>query len=234
MAQKAKRSAAQKRATAKMLAANRARRGTASKTTTRRAKRSTTRAASKPATSVVVVKQTAPATAKKSMRSRARSATSKARASAGRALKFGKGMVNDVLVPVAVGGAAASVVDVAYGAVKQYLPDSVADHPIGKPLIKTAAGVGIAMGLQKMKLLKPAQAKAAAIGVGIVQVHQLINGQIKQHTTVQLDGMGMTLGQLHAVLPSGTELNGLESLGAMLSGDQRLGAVLPYMTDEAA
>lgn len=230
----AKRSAAQRAndkrlgAMAKARAAKRRSASHSTKTKTSTAKRSGSRAHAKPSTSVVVVKQTAPA-AKPA--SKARAVASKDRASAAKMKLAVKPMVNDVLIPVAIGGVAASVVDVAYGAARSILPAAVADHPVAKPLIKIGAGIGIAYGLQHFGVLKPAQAKAAAIGVGIVQVHNAVNGLVGAKTQLNLNGVGMTLGELAAVLPD--EANGLEALGMLAAGN--LGAVLPYqITDQAA
>ena len=179
---------------------------------------------------VVVLRERAPAPAAK--KKPAASRASKAKASAGRAMKLGKGLMDDVLIPSVIGGGAAAAIDVAYGAVKQFLPASVADHKVGKPLIKFAAGVGIGLGLQHFKILKPAIAKAVAVGVGNVQVYQAINDAVSKNTPVQVNGMGMTLGDLGTVLPG--ELNGLEALGMLAAGDAALGTVLPYAVDEAA
>lgn len=155
----------------------------------------------------------------------------KARAAAGKAMSLGMGLIDDVVIPVAIGGTAASIVDVAYGAARQFLPDSVVDHAVGKPLIKIGAGVAGAIAMQHFGV-KPKHAKAFAVGVGIVQVHEAINGLVSSNTKLNLNGNAMTMGELASVLPN--ELNGLEALGALAAGDASLGAVLPFVTNRAA
>ena len=227
----AKRSAKQIAATKKMLAANRAAR-TAKKTGHSHAKRSGSRPAAAK-TQVVVVRQSAPAAAaaKPKPKSRAQAAASKARAATGKAMTIGKTLLDDVGIPIVVGAGAASAVDVVYGAVRRFIPAEYVDSP-AKPVIKTVLGVAGAMVAQHFGV-KPKYAKQAAVGVGTVQLHGLINSQIEQHATVNLNGLGMTVGDLAAVLP-GDDMNGLEALGALATGDASLGAVLPYYAQQEA
>lgn len=224
MAKSKPRTAAQKRATAKMLAANRARRS--SKPAAKRAapKRKTTRAASKPA-SVVVVRQAAPAAAKPA--SRARRMASRAKASTGRAMKLGMGLVQDVAVPAAIGAGAASATDVVYGLTRKWMPEQLTTGPV-KHLVKAVVGVTAAVMAQKAGV-KPAHARAAAIGVLTVGLHRALNEQIESRaSSLELDGIAMTVGALGASLPGDEELNGLEALGAMAGGDAALGAALEF------
>lgn len=227
---KAKRSAKQIAATKRMLAANRARRSgsTTKKAATSRPRRSAP--AAKAPTTIVVRQAAAPAPAKKP--SKARAAASRARAAAGKGLKVGKELLDDVVIPAGVGAGAASVVDVAYGFARKWLPDNIANSP-ARHAIKAAVGIGGAMLAQKAGV--PAKhAKAGAIGVCTVALHRLAVEQIGKHTTVNLNGVGMTVGDLAAVIPYDEELNGLEALGALASGDANIGAVIPFIENQMA
>jgi hypothetical protein len=228
---KAKRSEAQRANDKRLGEMARARAAKARKssghTHTHQKRAATSRAAAKPATSVVVVRQPAAAPAAKKA-SPSASAKRKPRIIPEAAMSLGAGLVDDVLIPVGIGGAAASGVDVLYGMSRGFIPATVVDHPVGKPLIKTTAGIVLAVLGQHMGL-KPVHAKAAAVGVGIVQVHDAINAMVAKNTSVQLNGNAMTLGDLAAALP---DVNGLEALGALAANN--LGAVLPYIDQAAA
>ena len=227
-----KRSAAQIAATKRMLAANRARRS-ASKPAKKTASAKRPRRASAPAsktTTVVVRQAAAPVPAKKP--SRARAAASRARAAAGKGLKLGKEILDDVLIPAGVGAGSASAVDVVYGYARKWLPEKIANSP-AKHAIKAGAGIGLAMIAQKMGV-PPKHAKAGAIGVCTVAAHRLLNEQIEKKVSVNLNGMAMTMGELSAVIPVDEDLNGLEALGALAAGDAELGAVLPFLQQSAA
>lgn len=222
MAKVAKRSAAQRAATARMLAANRARR-----TTTKAKTRS---APARKATTTVVVRQAAAPVARKP--SRARRAVSRARTATAKGMKLGKELLDDVVIPAGVGAGSASVVDVVYGYVRKWLPKAVADTS-ARHAIKAGAGIGLAMLAQKAGL--PAKhAKAAAIGVCTVAAHRLLNEQVEKKMKVNLNGLAMTMGELAAVMPSDEELNGLEALGALAGGDSELGAVIPFLNEYVA
>jgi len=140
---KAKRSAAQKRATAKMIAANRAR------------ARGTKRAAPRKPAARPAAKRSAPRAAprpkKRTSARRGRggwpitSATAASRA--GRALRHRRpnpigGFVKDTLMPSVVGGAGALALDVAVGMLP--LPPALKSGPMA-PLVKAAGAVGIGM-----------------------------------------------------------------------------------------
>lgn len=140
---KAKRSAAQKRATAKMIAANRAR--------ARGAKRATPR---KPAARPAAKRSAPRAAPRPKKRTSARrgpggwpitSATAASRA--GRALRHRRpnpigGFVKDTLMPSVVGGAGALALDVAVGMLP--LPPALKSGPMA-PLVKAAGAVGLGM-----------------------------------------------------------------------------------------
>lgn len=140
---KAKRSAAQKRATAKMIAANRAR--------ARGAKRATPR---KPAARPAAKRSAPRAAPRPKKRTSARRGpggwpiTSAAAASrAGRALRHRRpnpigGFVKDTLMPSVVGGAGALALDVAVGMLP--LPPALKSGPMA-PLVKAAGAVGLGM-----------------------------------------------------------------------------------------
>lgn len=228
---KATRSKAQIAATKRMLAARSASIKTKPASKTASAKRP--RRASAPAskgTTVVVRHAAAPVPAKKP--SRARAAASRARAAAGKGLKLGKEILDDVLIPAGVGAGSASAVDVVYGYARKWLPEKIANSP-AKHAIKAGAGIGLAMLAQKMGV-PPKHAKAGAIGVCTVAAHRLLNEQIEKKVSVNLNGMAMTMGELSAVIPSDEDLNGLEALGALAAGDAELGAVLPFLQQSAA
>lgn len=221
------RSAAQKRATARMQAAARARRAGAKKTKPAAPKRARRTMAASKAPSVVVVKTPSAAPARAKPASGARRAAGRARAAAGKAMTIGKGLVHDVAIPAAIGAGAASATDVVYGLARKYLPERMTTGPM-KHLTKAAVGVGAAVLAQKVGV-KPAHAKAAAIGVLTVGLHRAVNEQIeKRATNLQLNGVAMTVGALGASLPGEEELNGLEALGAMAGGDSALGASLEF------
>lgn len=221
--QKKQRTAAQKRATAKMVAANRARRSPKPTAAKRPAARRTA-AAAKPAPVRAVRTYTAPAAKPVS---RARRAAGKARAAAGKAMTVGMGLVHDVAIPAAIGAGTASAVDVIYGLARKHLPEKLTTGPV-KHLTKAAVGVGACILAQKVGV-KPAHAKAGAIGVLAIGLHRAINEQIEARATgLELNGMAMTVGALGASLPSAESLNGLEALGAMAGGDAALGAALEF------
>ncbi|MDF2446969.1 MAG: hypothetical protein K0S46_2205 [Moraxellaceae bacterium] len=218
----ATRSAAQKRATAKMLAANRARRS-AKKATAKPAKRRASRAASKPAPARAVSRP-APAPAKPA--SRARRAAGRARAVAGKAMTLGKPLVDEVAIPAVIGAGAASATDMLYGIARKWMPERLTTGAM-KHAVKAAVGVGACIAAQKMGV-KPKHAKAAAVGILTVGLHRVVNEQIEARTAMELDGVSMTVGALGAALPGDEELNGLEALGALAAGDASLGAALEY------
>lgn len=220
---KAKRSPKQIAATKRMQAA--AKRARAAKKPATRATRPGSRPAAKAPAVNVTVKAQAPAT---KPASRAKRAASRGRASAGKAMKLGTELIHDVAIPAAVGAGGASINDVVFGLTRRFLPAAVTTGP-AKHAVKAAAGVAMAMIAQKVGL--PAKhAKCAAVGVVTVEASRLLTGLIESNTTLQLNGMGMTVGELAAVLPD--DLNGLEALGALASGDAELGAVIPFVTDE--
>lgn len=217
MAAQKKRSAAQKAATARMLAANRAKK-TATKTKARRTP-------ARKATTTVVVRQAAPAPARRRPLVRARKA-------AETGLHIGKELLDTVAIPAAVGAGSASLVDVVYGYVRKMLPGKIGDG-MARHAIKAGAGIGLAMLAQKAGV--PAKhARAAAIGVCTVAAHRLITEQVEKKVKVNLNGLAMTMGELAAVIPDDEELNGLEALGALAAGDSELGAVIPFMNEYAA
>lgn len=225
----AKRSAAQKAATKKMLAANRARRTATTKTTP--AKRTAPRRPVAAKTTAPAVRQAAPAPAVRKP-SKARAAATRARAAAGKGMKLGMELLTDVVLPGAIGGGAASVVDVAYGYARKWIPEKISNSP-AKHVIKMGAGIGLALLAQKAGV--PAKhAKAGAIGVCAVGIHRALNEQIDKKVELNLNGMSMTVGELAAVLPMDEELNGLEALGALAAGTADLGTVIPFYSEQAA
>lgn len=211
MAAQKKRSAAQKAATARMLAANRAK-----KTATKTKARSTP---ARKATTTVVVRQAARPLVR-------------ARKAAETGLHIGKELLDTVAIPAAVGAGSASLVDVVYGYVRKMLPGKIGDG-MARHAIKAGAGIGLAMLAQKAGV--PAKhARAAAIGVCTVAAHRFITEQVEKKVKVNLNGLAMTMGELAAVIPDDEELNGLEALGALAAGDSELGAVIPFMNEYAA
>ena len=225
----AKRSAAQKAATKKMLAANRARRTATTKTTP--AKRTAPRRTVAAKTTAPAVRKAAPAPAVRKP-SKARAAATRARAAAGKGMKLGMELLTDVVLPGVIGGGAASVVDVGYGYARKWIPEKVSNSP-AKHVIKMGAGIGLAMLAQKAGV--PAKhCKNACIGVVGVNVHRALNEQIDKKVELNLNGMSMTVGELAAVLPMDEELNGLEALGALAAGSADLGTVIPFYSEQAA
>ena len=164
--------------------------------------------------------------------SKARAAATRARAAAGKGMKLGMELLNDVIIPAGVGAGSASVIDLAYGYTRKFLPEKIANSP-AKHAIKMGAGIGLALLAQKAGV--PAKhAKAGAIGVCTVAMHRLVNEQIDKKVELNLNGMSMTVGELAAVLPMDEELNGLEALGALAAGSADLGTVIPFYSQQAA
>lgn len=155
---KAKRTPAQKRATAKMLAANRARRrGTAAPKVSRaKPKR---RAARHTA---------APAAAPRRAKRRSHRITSRAAATvAGRQLRYRRknpiGFLSETLVPSAIGGAGALGLDVLFGVLP--LPATLKASPFF-PAVKVAGAIGLGMAAGMVVSKKTAnQIAAGAITV---------------------------------------------------------------------
>ena len=157
----------------------------------------------------------------------------KAKAAAGKAMKLGSELLGDVIIPAGIGGGAASVVDVVYGAVAKYLPAQLTTNSAARHGVKALVGIGAAWGAQKLGV--PAKhCKAAAVGVCTVGLHRVINEQVEKRVQLNLAGVGMTVGDLASVLPPDEGMNGLEALGALASGGANLGAVLPFITNRAA
>lgn len=158
---KAKRTPAQKRATAKMIAANKARRkGAAPKRAVSRAKpkrRSAPRAAAAPARS-------APRRAKR----RSHPITSRTEATvAGRKLRYRRknpvSFISETLVPSAIGGAGALGLDVLLGVLP--LPVAMKTGPFA-PVVKVAGAIGLGMAAGMVTSRKTAnQIAAGAITV---------------------------------------------------------------------
>lgn len=164
---KAKRTPAQKRATAKMIAANKARRKAPAAKRVSRAKpkrRSAPRAAAAPARS-------APRRAKR----RSHPITSRTEASvAGRKLRYrrknpiGAGFIGDTLIPSAIGGAGALGLDVLMGVLP--LPVAMKTGPMA-PVVKVAGAIGLGFVAGKLTSRKTAnQIAAGAITVTLYNV----------------------------------------------------------------
>lgn len=210
---KAKRSAAQKRATAKMIAANRARARGAKRATPRKpaarpaAKRSAPRAAPRPK--------------KRTSARRGRGGwpiTSAAAASrAGRALRHRRpnpigGFVKDTLMPSVVGGAGALALDVAVGMLP--LPPALKSGPMA-PLVKAAGAVGI--GMLAGQFLGRRTGEQVAAGALTVTVYNVARMMLVKASNGRIPGLsGYVDEYVSEYVDSGPPQLGYESSGGQV------------------
>lgn len=204
------RTAKQKAATRKMIAANRARaRGAsrpAAKTTKRRASRR---------------RSTARSSAPKRRASRRRSGgwkiTSTRTASrAGRALRYRRpnpiSFLTNTLMPSVVGGAGALALDVAIGALP--LPPALKTGPMA-PLVKVAGAVGL--GMLASKMVNRRIGEQIAAGALTVQVYNFAKAQLIKLGAGKIPGLSMYPDGYMGEYVSGSEM---PSLGYTDSGMQ--------------
>lgn len=216
---KAKRSAAQKRATAKMIAANRAR--------ARGAKRAAPRKpAARPAVKRRAPRAAAPA-APKRRRTTARrgrggwpitSATAASRA--GRALRHRRpnpigGFVKDTLMPSVVGGAGALALDVAVGLLP--LPPALKTGPMA-PLVKAAGAVGI--GMLAGQFLGRRTGEQVAAGALTVTVYNVARMMLVKASNGRIPGLsGYVDEYISEYVDYGPPQLGYESSGGQVGDD---------------
>lgn len=210
---KAKRSAAQKRATAKMIAANRAR------------ARGTKRAAPRKPAARPAAKRSAPRAAprpkKRTSARRGRGGwpiTSAAAASrAGRALRHRRpnpigGFVKDTLMPSVVGGAGALALDVAVGMLP--LPPALKSGPMA-PLVKAAGAVGI--GMLAGQFLGRRTGEQVAAGALTVTVYNVARMMLVKASNGRIPGLsGYVDEYVSEYVDSGPPQLGYESSGGQV------------------
>lgn len=210
---KAKRSAAQKRATAKMIAANRAR------------ARGTKRAAPRKPAARPAAKRSAPRAAprpkKRTSARRGRGGwpiTSAAAASrAGRALRHRRpnpigGFVKDTLMPSVVGGAGALALDVAVGMLP--LPPALKSGPMA-PLVKAAGAVGI--GMLAGQFLGRRRGEQVAAGALTVTVYNVARMMLVKASNGRIPGLsGYVDEYVSEYVDSGPPQLGYESSGGQV------------------
>lgn len=210
---KAKRSAAQKRATAKMIAANRAR------------ARGTKRAAPRKPAARPAAKRSAPRAAprpkKRTSARRGRggwpitSATAASRA--GRALRHRRpnpigGFVKDTLMPSVVGGAGALALDVAVGMLP--LPPALKSGPMA-PLVKAAGAVGI--GMLAGQFLGRRTGEQVAAGALTVTVYNVARMMLVKASNGRIPGLsGYVDEYVSEYVDSGPPQLGYESSGGQV------------------
>ena len=201
-ARKKTRTAAQKRATAKMIAANRARSRASrspAKSAPRRAKRRVSRSAP--------VARAASPRRRKYKRSGAAAASQ-----AGRVLRYRRpnpigNFISDTLIPSAVGGAGALALDVAVAALP--LPASMKTGPMA-PLVKVAGSVGL--GMLAGQLMGRKTGEQVAAGALTVTIYNLAKTTLNRISGGRIPGLSMYPdGYLNAYV-SGGEL-GYEDSG---------------------
>lgn len=189
MAKKA-RSAAQQRATRKMIAANRARRKAASGgTTKRKAARRVSRAKPRAQRRPARASNPAPMVKRKARRPSKRAATA-----AGRTLRYRRknpvggvsAFVKGTLVPSAVGGAGALVLDLAMNMLP--LPPAMKTGPM-RPVVKVVGAIGL--GMLASKVTSRQTGGQVAAGALTVTLYELARGALaKNETTKKLFGLG--------------------------------------------
>lgn len=212
------RTAAQKRATKKMIAANRARaRGAAAPA---RKRRSTRRAA--PAA--------APARKRRVSRRRSggwRITPAKTASRAGRQLRYRRpnpiNFLTTTLMPSVVGGAGALALDVAIGALP--LPPALKNGPMA-PLVKVAGAVGL--GMLASKMVNRRVGEQIAAGALTVQVYNFAKAMLIKVGQGKIPGLSMYPDGYMGEYVSGDEMPALGytdsgmQVGEYVSGEEEL------------
>lgn len=222
---KAKRSAAQQRATRKMIAANRAkRRGTAAAKPKRRPARTKARAARRTQRAA----NPAPAVRKRTRRTSKRDAST-----AGRTLRRRRsnpvggvgGFIKNTMMPSAVGGAGALALDLVMNMLP--LPPAMKSGPM-RPVVKVVGAIGLGMLASKMASRQVGgQVAAGALTVTLYDMARV--ALAKNDMTKKLFGLGeygvedARVGEFVSEYVSGDEQ---ESIGYVDSGMQ-VGDLMP-------
>lgn len=234
---KKQRTAAQKRATAKMIAANRARRKGKSAPVSR----------AKPKQRSAPSRQQRSSAKRSTRKRRSHPITSPIEASrAGRKLRYRRknpigGFVQDQLVPAALGGGGAILIDVALGAIP-WSPEARQKLNPFMPVVKVAAAVGLGMAVNAVTSKRIAnQVAAGAITVALYNVMRsglakLSGGKIPGLAEyVAGEGMivdaatGQVVGEYVAGDEGGDQI-GYSSAGMMVGELQPDGSVEGYET----